>query len=341
MSTATELHPESRLEDSRAKIRAPFELDPSLCLYSPQANRDALDHQRVKEWLSFIEREWDPGPSPRRRVALLIPCTKYKPYSTSREHRAINRALLEAGWAPVGDSKAPAQLRAVLDDDEPGELLHEGPLRKGDLFLDRIVMSEPLALVPYTHIYEWKGSPSVATGYDDPGLFESRGTSVSPERADCTAEEMGNGRWHWGGNERAAYVEVHNRLAEAIANTFSRVGHRYAAIGAWVSPGLTHRSFLADRQFRSLDGLPASKQGPHGRMELRGVLDILPGAVTIMPTAEQLATARTELARRLAAEGRTSSEQAVRAVYARGDGNDTPLGLPETLRHLIGWLDSV
>ena len=31
----------------------------------------------------------------------------------------------------------------------------------------------------------------------------------------------------------------------------------------------------------------------------------------------------------------------VRAIYARGDGTDTPLGLPETLGHLIGHLDAL
>jgi len=341
MSTAADLHPDSRLEDSRAKIRSPFELDPSLCLYSPQANRDALSHPRVEEWLEFIEGEWDPGPADGRRVALLIPCTKYKPYSTSREHRAINRALAEAGWGPEGRSTAPAELTAVLDEGESPDLLNEGPLRKGDLVLDRIVMSEPLALVPYTHIYEWKGRPSVATAYDDPGLFESRGTSVSPERPDSTAVEAGSGRWRWGDNERVAYVEVHNRLAKVIAAALSRVGHRYTAVGAWVSPGLTHRSFLADGEFRAVDGLPATKKGPDGPLKLKGALDFLPGAVTIMPTAEQLASARERLAVRMEAEGRSTSEQAVRAVYARGDGNDTPLGLPESLAHLVAWLDSI
>jgi hypothetical protein len=341
MSTSTPLHPDDRLDDSRAKIRAPFELDPGLCLYSPQANREALGHPRVAEWLDFVENRWDPGPAAGRRAALLVPCTKYKPYSTSREHRAINGALLAAGWEPKGDSNAPEGLFDLLEPGEPEELLHEGPLHRGDVVLDRIVMSEPLALVPYTFIYEWNGRPSVATAYDDPGLFESRGTSVSPERPDSTAVEAGDGRWRWGANERAAYVDVHNRLAEVIAATFTRIGHRYSTVGAWVSPGLTHRSFLADREFRRADGLPASKMGPSGRLGLRGALDIVPGAVTIMPTADQLAAAREKLSERLAREGRPTSQQAVRAVYARGDGNDTPLGLPESLEHLADWTRSI
>jgi hypothetical protein len=340
MAQVEALHPNSRLAESQAKIRPPFQLDPSLCLYSPQANLEALDHPKVKSWLRFVANEWEPPQGGGRRIALLVPCTKYKPYSTSREHRAINRALLNAGWRPEGESRAPQELLAVLDDGEPADLLHEGPLRRGDTHLDRIVVSEPLALVPYTYIYEWRGQPSLATSYDDPGLFESRGTSVSPERPDSTATPVGRGRWRWGPNERAAFVEVHNRLVEVIAAALSRLAPSYAAIGAWVSPGLTHRSFLADRAFRQADGLPASRQGPNGRMQLRGVGDILPGVVTVMPTAKQLDQARRRLAQRLAKEGRPSKEGAVRAVYARGDGNDTPLGLPEALVHLTKWLDS-
>jgi hypothetical protein len=31
----------------------------------------------------------------------------------------------------------------------------------------------------------------------------------------------------------------------------------------------------------------------------------------------------------------------VAAVYARGDGHDTPLGLPESLQFLTDWLDGI
>ena len=341
MSATHDLDRANRSQESRHKIRAPFELDPSLCLYSPQANLDALKHPRVAEWLDYVANDWEPGRFGGKKVALLVPCTKYKPYSTSREHRAINRALLEAGWEPAGKSNAPRELVEVLDPGEPPELLHDGPLRRQGVQLERIVMSEPLALVPYSYIYEWNGGPSVATSYDDPGLFESRGTSVSPERSDSTATPVGGGRWRWGPGERQAYVEVHNRLAEVIAKTFSRVGHRFDAIGAWVSPGLTHRSFLADREFRRRDGIPAHRMGREGKLPLRGALDDLPDSVTIMPTQEQLADTRRELADRLRREGRAANDRAVGAIYARGDGNDTPLGLPETLRHLTSWLDSV
>ncbi len=219
-------------------------------------------------------------------MALLIPCTKYKPYSTSREHRAINGALLAAGWSPVGESSAPSELLAVLDPGEDPALLHEGPLGKDGVLLDRIVMSEPLALVPYPFIYEWEGTQSVATSYDDPGLFEGRGTSVSPERPDSTAVELSGGKWRWGPAEREAYVEVHNHLSGVIARVLSRVGPRYRAVGAWVSPGLTHRSFLADAALRHAEGLPRWRRGTGGRLPLHGVLDELPGAVTVMPTVD-------------------------------------------------------
>lgn len=338
MTSADDLHPEARLAESARKIRPPYRLDPTLCLYSPQANRDALEHPQVKSWLEFIGEEWEPEPG--KRMALLIPCTKYKPYNTSREHRAINAALLDAGWEPEGDSTTPAELLALLDDGEEPVLLHNGPLRKGDVRLDRIVMSEPLALVPYPYIYEWNGRQSVATSYDDPGLFEARGTSVSPERPDSTATALANGKWRWGPNEREAYVRVHNRLADLIATVLGRVGSRYAAIGAWVSPGLTHRSFLANQALRRTECLPLSRRGPDGPLALRGALDAVPGSVTIMPTVVQQAEAKEAFAKRLAHQGRVATRGAVAALYARGDGCDTPLGLPESLLHLTRWLDA-
>ena len=333
------LHPASRIADSQRKIRTPFELDPTLCIYSPQANLDALEHPKVKAWHRFLEHEWEPPHDHGRRVALIIPCTKYKPYNTSREHRAINKALPAAGWEPEGDFPVPTPLLDVLDADEDPTLLHIGPLRKGEVALDRIVMSEPPAMVPYPYIFEWRGEQSPATSYDDPGLFEPRGTSVSPERDDCTALDLGNGKWRWGPNERGAYVQVHNRLVNVIVATLQRVGGRYEAIGAWVSPGLTHRSFLADTETRKAEGIPMTKRGPDGPKRLRGVLDQLPGAVTVMPTMKQLDQAKAVLARRLAREGRSVTPSAVRAVYARGDGNDTPLGLPEALTQLTAWLE--
>ena len=83
---------DDRLADSVKKIRSPFELDPSLRFYSPQENWEGMTHPRVAAFQAYVRDEWEPAETPdgARRVALMIPCTKYKPYSTSREHRAIN-----------------------------------------------------------------------------------------------------------------------------------------------------------------------------------------------------------------------------------------------------------
>lgn len=332
---------DERWDESARKIRPPFELDPSLRFYSPQTNLEAMGHPRIAAFHHYVSERWEPPATPAgaRRVALLLPCTKFKPYSTSREHRAINAALLESGWEPEGDSTGPGSLAGYLDEGENPNLLHDGPLRKGDVYLDRFVLSEPLAIVPYAHIYYWEGKPSPASVYDDPGLFEARGTSVSPERSDCTAVPLKNGKWRWGPAERQAYAETHNYLADVIGKALVRLAPGYAAVGAWVSPGLTHRSFLADRAFRRSEGLPLSRSGIDGPVKLIGVLENAPGLLTVMPTQDQLEEARTRLAVRLRAEGRKATPGAVRAVYARGDGNDTPLGLPEALTHLTEWLD--
>ena len=84
-----------------------------------------------------------------------------------------------------------------------------------------------------------------------------------------------------------------------------------------------------------------SKNGTDGPVKLVGVLEEAPGLVTVMPSQDHLEEARSRLALRLQAEGRKATPGAVRAVYARGDGNDTPLGLPESLTHLVAWLDSL
>lgn len=337
----TALSPASRLPTSQRKIRAPFELDPSMCFYSPQANVDALSHPKVAEWLTFVTTVWTPPPvaSATKRIALLLPCTKYKPYVTSREHRGINAALLGAGWVPLDRPELPAGLADVLDPDESPDLLQTGPLIRDGVVLDRFVISEPLALVPYPESLYHAGRQSPATSYDDPGLFENRGTSVSPERADCTARPAADGTWRWGPAEREAYVQMHNAMATALGTALARLAPFYAGITAWVSPGLTHRSFLADAALRADEGLPTTRRGLSGTLRLTGVLDALPGAVAVLPTRPQTAAAQDALAARLAATGRPSGTGSTRSVFARGDGHDTPLGLPELLAHLLAQLD--
>ena len=338
---AQPLLPASRLAVSRRKIRAPFELDPSMCFYSPQANVDALTHPRVAAWLELIRDRWTPTPVPgsRARLALLVPCTKYKPYITSREHRSINAGLLAAGWRPVRPSDGPPELAELLTAADDPDLLNEAPLERDGVVLDRFVVSEPLALVPYEHTMYLDGAPSPATAYDDPGLFEGRGTSVSPERDDCTAVPRGDGTWAWGPNERAAYVRMHNTMSDAIGVTLARLAPHYDRIVAWTSPGLTHRSFLVDSAVRAADGLVSTRRGPDGDLPLRGVLDTHPGLLTVLPDDEQRGRARERLAARLEIEGRAHSPASARAVFARGDGHDTPLGLPELVDELVAHID--
>ncbi|MEO3785451.1 hypothetical protein ABGB12_19135 [Actinocorallia sp. B10E7] len=343
MTAFYELSRQARLPVSARKIRPPFTIDPTMCFYSPQENVDSLQHPRVAAWLDFVQHEWTPSPVPGAdagRIAVLIPCTKYKPYPTSREHRGINTALLAAGWKPSG-GEIPEGLDACLEPGEDPRLLDVSPMVRDGWVLDRFVVSEPLALVPYEHVYHWRGEQSPATSYDDPGLFESRGTSVTPYREDNTATPAPDGTWRWGPGEREAYVDMHDALVAVLATTLERVGPSYTGIGAWVSPGLTHISFLADLPRRKADGIPSSRRGPTGLKPLTGVLDRLPGALTLMPDRRQLDSALEALAVRLAGQGRSSSPGSVRSVFARGDGRDTPLALPETLAHLNGWIDSV
>lgn len=313
-----------------------------MCFYSPQTNVDALLHPRVQAWHQRIIEEWTPTdvPGARARIGLLLPCTKYKPYVTSREHRAVNRALLAAGWTPVRGHDGPPELLDLLEDGDDPDLFTTAPLLRDGIVLDRFVISEPLALVPYEETMYVDGTQAPATSYDDPGLFESRGTSVSPERDDCTATLCSDGTWSWGPAEREAYAHMHNAMSQALTEALTRLAPSYAAMTAWVSPGLTHRSFLADRAFRVADGLQLARRGTHGEIRLTGVLDRLPGAVTILPTPEQSELAKVRLGERLAREGRSASIASVRSRYARGDGNDTPLGLPEMTALLVESLDA-
>ncbi len=334
----TQLNKDDRLADSASKIKAPFTVDPTMRFYSPQENVDAFDHPRVAPYLDWIANKWEP-PSGSPRLALIIPCTKSKPYSTSREHRSINGALLDAGWEPEGTGKPPEGLYDAIDEGDDPRLLDLSTMTRNGVSLDRIVVSEPLGLVPYTDVYSWQDGPSPASGYDDPGLFESRGTSVSPWRADHSATQNASGKWTWGPAEREAYVSAHNTLVDVIHTTLTRVRDRYLGVAAWTSPGLTHRSFLMGEDQRRAEGLPLTRQGTTGPCALRGVSDLTPGLVDILPTTDQLKQSRVDLAKRLKSEGRTHSPGAVRAVYARGDGHDTPLGLPELLTNLMAWID--
>jgi len=316
----------ARILESRQKIRPPYQLDDSLCLYSPQDNVDALTHPRIRAWFDFLDRYEPVLPDGRLRVLLLMPCTKTKPYPMSTEHRRINQALSDAGFRPTADGP-------LLPADAPPELCSLAPLRDASgIVLHRAVVSEPLGLVPYEHITEWEGQGSPASAYDDPGLFENRGNAVSPWRADCTAVQISPTQWKWGDAERAAYVAMHNEMSRRVAAVVERLAAVYDRRISWVAPGLTHRSFVVAADERAANKVVRSRAVAGGRLPLVGANDLLPDSLRIacLPTLAQCHDARERLAVRM---GCTVSR--VGGVYSRGGGDATPLALPELLAHLI------
>lgn len=183
---------DERVVDSSKKIESPFEVDPSLCLYSPQDNYDSLTHPRIAEWIDFVKTIYVPDlPDAERHILLFMPCTKTKPYPFSTEHQAINQRLLDSGFKPTARLYLPQELQARLRTGFSPEVLNLSPLANADgTVIHRMVISEPMAVVPYEHIAAFKGKPSPAVAYDDPGLFENRGNAVSPWRADSTAVQV-------------------------------------------------------------------------------------------------------------------------------------------------------
>jgi hypothetical protein len=326
-----------RVLESKEKIEPPFVLDETLCLYSPQDNVEALSHPRVVAWLRFIRREYEPKlPTACRRILLLMPCTKTKPYPFSSEHKHINQRLTDAGFRPTAGLMLPQALQARLEDEFAPDVLNLSPLvGKDGTVIHRMVISEPLALVPYEYVAEFGGKPSPSTAYDDPGLFENRGNAVSPWRRDCTAVALSATRWRWGDEERRHYVLMHNAMAEAIADTISRIGRHYSEIVSWVAPGLTHRSFILASGERAASNVALSRRVGTAKLLLVGANDRLPEELHIecLPTAQHCADAIIRLAGRLG----TSLAHA-KGVYSRGGANATPLALPELLDVLVARL---
>src|SRR5260370_22907067 len=102
-----------RLRESALKIESPFQLDETLCLYSPQDNVDSLKHPRIAEWLDFITSEYEAElPDAERRVLLFMPCTKTKPYPCSSSHMAIKQRLFDEGYRPSPPHSLPPGLPA-------------------------------------------------------------------------------------------------------------------------------------------------------------------------------------------------------------------------------------
>ncbi|WP_270935172.1 DUF5591 domain-containing protein [Falsiroseomonas oryzae] len=324
-----------RLRESAAKYRPPFVLDPTLALYCPQDNVDALDHPAIRAWFDFVLKDYQPSlPPASRRILLLLPCTATKPYILSTEHRRINAALLAAGFAPT--APADPMLLPLREADEPEALFSLAPLlHPSGTVVHRAVISEPLGLVPYEHMLRYPGGVSPAVQYDDPGLFEERGNAVSPWRPDCTATRISATRWAWGPNEKRAYVAMHNAMAEVVAKALTRFGGLYTQRISWVAPGLTHRSFVVARAERAAHGIAATRLAGGERLALVGSNDLLPAEarITALPTRPQCQAALQRLAARL---GITT--KAAAGPFGRGGGGATPLALPELLEDLIAEL---
>jgi hypothetical protein len=323
-----------RVLESRLKIESPFELDDSLCLYSPQDNVDSLRHPRIAEWIDYIQNEYAPAlPDVERRVLLFMPCTKTKPYPFSSEHMAINQRLLDEGFRPLGRQCLPRELQARVEPPFSPDVLNLSPLvNDRGTVLHRMVISEPMAVVPYEHIAEFGAKPSPAVAYDDPGLFENRGNAVSPWRQDSTAVQMSATRWKWGDEERRAYVTMHNEMARILANVVSRIGHHYTDIVSWVAPGLTHRSFVLARDERAFHKVSTSRKVGAQNLALTGANDHLARELRIacLPEPDDCRKSIERLSRRLGIDIPKAT-----AIYARGGINATPLALPELLDVLV------
>jgi hypothetical protein len=323
-----------RVLESALKIQSPFQLDETLCLYCPQENVDSLRHPRIAEWLDFIQNDYEPEiPQAERRVLLYMPCTKTKPYPFSTEHLAINQRLLDEGYRPSRRSYLPQELQARLEPHFSPEVLNLSPLidDRGTV-LHRMVISEPMAIVPYEHIAEFRGKASPAVAYDDPGLFENRGNAVSPWRPDSTAVRISATRWKWGDEERRQYVVMHNEMARILAKVVARIGRNYDDVISWVAPGLTHRSFVLARDERAFHHVPTSRKVGARRIELIGANDHLATEhrIACLPVPEDCKQAIARLSRRLKIDIPRST-----AIYARGGANATPLALPELLDVLV------
>lgn len=327
-----------RILESRKKICAPAKLDDELCFYSPQENLEALKHPRVRRWLNFISRDYAPqNDRKHHNILLLLPCTKTKPYLLSPEHLHINASLLSAGFFPQkGDSLA-GDFFAPLPAEFSPDVLSLAPLKKGQTVLHRAVISEPLVFVPYEFVYKHGGRASPACAYDDPGLFEARGNAVSPWRKDFTGVSVSANKWRWGSEEVRAYVTMHNEMSTRLAQLVTRLRPYYRAVVAWVSPGLTHRSFILAREKRAENGVASARRAGKETLKLQGANDLLaPGDwIECLPTIEQCAVAKRRLAKRL---GRRVS--AIGGYYSRGGGGATPLALPEMLEFLIARLNA-
>jgi hypothetical protein len=326
-----------RILESRKKICPPAKLDDELCFYSPQDNVEALEHPRVRRWLKFVSREYSPRTDRKlRNILLLLPCTKTKPYPLSPEHLRINARLIAGGFRPMNGPSLSGDFSAHLPPGFSPDVLSLAPLRKGDVVVHRAVVSEPLVFVPYAYVFRYGKRTSVACAYDDPGLFEGRGNAVSPWRKDFSGIPVSAKKWRWGDAERRAYVTMHNEMSKRLAGVIARLRPHYCAVVAWVSPRLTHRSFILARDQRSSNGIASARRVGADNLPLEGANDLLSPAdrIECLPTVKQCESAKRRLAKRL--KRRVS---AIGGYYSRGGGGATPLALPELLSFLVSRLD--
>lgn len=328
---------EALVELSKTKVIPPFTLEGSLTFYCPQENLDAFDNPIVADWHRFMTNTYESPVGDGHNMMLILPCTKDKPYIMSREHLAVNAHLLTVGFEPVGQTEVPAGLESHLPAQYDRAVLNNRLLVRDGLFLHRFVISEPMGLVPYELLYYYRGKMSPASRYDDPGLFEHRPNTVCPWRDDCTAIQRGR-QLRWGDNEKLAYVRVHNKLVGLITEILDRLRTKYERIIAYVSPGLTHRSFLSSVEERKAQGLRMARRISSTTYRLQGVNDIHPDMVTIIPTKEELQQILKSLEERLRADQGSITPTKVRGYFARGGGGATPLALPEALQVLDRYL---
>lgn len=328
---------EAILALSRKKIIPPFTLEESLTFYCPQENLDAFDNPIVADWHRFMTNTYESPVGDGHNMMLILPCTKDKPYIMSREHLAVNSHLLSTGFEPAGQVEVPAGLESHLPTQYDRAVLNSGLLVRDDVLLHRFVISEPMGLVPYELLYYHRGEMSPASRYDDPGLFEHRPNTVCPWRNDCTAVRRGS-QLRWGDNEKLAYVQVHNKLVALIAQILDRLCVKYESISAYVSPGLTHRSFLSSAEQKKAQGLRMARRISSTTYRLQGVNDIHPDMVTIVPTKEELQEILESLEERLRDQEESITPTKVRGYFARGGGGATPLALPEALQVLDRYL---
>jgi hypothetical protein len=330
-----------RLALSATKPVPPYEVDPALTFYCPQENVTAFDEPRIRAFMLHLRTDYQPPASvmaAEKAVLLLLPCTKTKPYLLSKEHLHINRYLLDdLGFVPIGEPDYPPAIADALPEGFPVLALHNGLLERDNLVVHRMVVSEPMGIVPFEYIYHWRGELSLVSRYDDPGLFEHRGTSVCTWRKDNTARPLGNGKYRWGVHERAAYVEAHNRYSQHMAAVLQRLKPYYHTILGYVAPKMTHRSFLTSAAEKITDGLPRARKTGKGSGQLIGVNDLVPGLVCIVPDAAEQAEALAALGKRLS----HLSPVGRSAYFSTGGGVATALVLPEVLATLKKHLQVV